>query len=134
MAIAMTKPCLLLLLLTLLVGAMVSGGALIGEEVPPPDVDAVTADLLGDISRAPSSELVASAVKAQIELRATGRCDVVLGELDARCPDGIMLVTASLTKFWSTCEPAGCVRLESNNATNFGDTVSDLRLLHSGRW
>ena len=133
MAIAMTKPWLLPLLLTLLVGATATGGVL-GEEVSPPDVDAVTADLLGDISRAPSSELVASAVKAQIELRATGRCEVVLGELDARCPDGIMLVTASPTKFWSTCDPAGCVRLESNIATNFGDTVSDLRLLHSGGW
>ena len=47
MAIAMTKSWLLLLLLTLLVVATVTGGVL-GEEVPPPDVDAVTADLLGE--------------------------------------------------------------------------------------
>lgn len=121
----------LILLLILLIGAVVSG--VLGQYVPSMGIDAVTFDMLGDALRAPPTELVASAVEAQMEFRATDRCAVVLDELDRRCPDGaIMLITGSSAKFWSSCEPAGCARARVNGALDSGDTVSNPCLFHSG--
>lgn len=119
----MIRVHLLLLFLALFVAAV--GPRVVGEHAPPPVTDVTATVMLGDVVRAPASQLIAAAVEAQVELRATGRCAVVVREVDRRCPDGaIMLVKESTSMLRSTCEPAGCARLESDMLGD-SDEVSD---------